>query len=328
MPVADPEGGPGRESHHDPAAGRRGRCGAVRTGARRCRVRADRAAASRVVESGGGRVSDRGRAVVLGVPRLRVPCERSDAAPRSVQEPELRGREHRDARAVRRTVGAVLLPRPLPPAGRRLHPARIRSGVAAREPRHVRAVLTLWRARRPFRPAPVHGRRPAGRGCRHAPAPGLRRAGPLPDRSASRDPRVLAGPVDDGRAAHRSDSRRHRRERGGNRLGRQQRCRPSRRPDRDGGDRCARGRAVQLISGQQARQSSLVAFRVGVGVASGLVIIGGLIGAGIRNPRRVVRASQCSGGQLAGAPLDAAGLHAPQRGFTPRKRPELSWRSS
>jgi EmrB/QacA subfamily drug resistance transporter len=58
-------------------------------------------------------------------------------------------------------------------------------------------------------------------------------------------------------------------------------------------------------------QSSLEAFRVGIGVASGLVIIGGLIGAaGIRNPRRVVRARHCSGGQLAGAPLDAAGVHA------------------
>jgi EmrB/QacA subfamily drug resistance transporter len=70
--------------------------------------------------------------------------------------------------------------------------------------------------------------------------------------------------------------------------------------------------AITVATGQ----SSLEAFRVGVGVASGLVIIGGLIGAaGIRNPRRVVRASQCSGGQLAGAPLDAAGLHAPQTGL-------------
>jgi EmrB/QacA subfamily drug resistance transporter len=65
--------------------------------------------------------------------------------------------------------------------------------------------------------------------------------------------------------------------------------------------------AITVASGQ----SSLQAFRVGIGVCSGLVVIGGLIGAaGIRNPRRVVRASQCSGGQLAGAPLDAAGLHA------------------
>jgi hypothetical protein len=60
-------------------------------------------------------------------------------------------------------------------------------------------------------------------------------------------------------------------------------------------------------------QSSLEAFRAGIGVAAGLVIIGGLIGAaGVRNPRRIVRARHCAGGQLAGAPLDAAGLHASQ----------------
>jgi EmrB/QacA subfamily drug resistance transporter len=65
--------------------------------------------------------------------------------------------------------------------------------------------------------------------------------------------------------------------------------------------------AITVASGQ----SSLDAFRVGVGVASALVVLGGLIGAaGIQNPRRVVRAEECSGGQLAGAPLDAAGLHA------------------
>jgi hypothetical protein len=59
--------------------------------------------------------------------------------------------------------------------------------------------------------------------------------------------------------------------------------------------------------------ASLDAFRLGVGVAGGLVIVGGLIGAaGIRNPRRVVRADRCAGGQLAGAPLDAAGVHAVQ----------------
>jgi EmrB/QacA subfamily drug resistance transporter len=67
--------------------------------------------------------------------------------------------------------------------------------------------------------------------------------------------------------------------------------------------------AITVASGQ----SSLEAFRVGIGVSSALVIIGGLIGAaGIRNPKRVVRASECAGGQLAGAPLDAAGLHASQ----------------
>ena len=66
-------------------------------------------------------------------------------------------------------------------------------------------------------------------------------------------------------------------------------------------------RAITVASGD----SSLTAFRVGIGVASALVVLGGLIGAaGIQNPRRVVRAQQCPGGQLSGAPLDAAGLHA------------------
>jgi EmrB/QacA subfamily drug resistance transporter len=68
--------------------------------------------------------------------------------------------------------------------------------------------------------------------------------------------------------------------------------------------------AAAITAGSNA--ASLDAFRLGIGVAGGLVILGGLIGAaGIRNPRRVVRAQQCAGGQLAGAPLDAAGLHAP-----------------
>ena len=60
-------------------------------------------------------------------------------------------------------------------------------------------------------------------------------------------------------------------------------------------------------------QSSLAAFRLGIGAAGALVVIGGLIGAaGIRNPRRVVRAEKCAGGQLTGAPLDAAGVHVPR----------------
>jgi EmrB/QacA subfamily drug resistance transporter len=59
-------------------------------------------------------------------------------------------------------------------------------------------------------------------------------------------------------------------------------------------------------------QASVDGFRWGIGVAGLLVIGGGLIGAvGIRNPRRVVEAKRCSGGQLAGAPLDAAGVRAP-----------------
>jgi hypothetical protein len=61
--------------------------------------------------------------------------------------------------------------------------------------------------------------------------------------------------------------------------------------------------AITAASGQ----SSLDAFCLSLGIVAGLVAIGGTIGAvGIRNSRQVVRAKGCSGGQLAGAPLDAA----------------------
>jgi hypothetical protein len=67
--------------------------------------------------------------------------------------------------------------------------------------------------------------------------------------------------------------------------------------------------AAEIV--RASNQSSLDGFRLGVGIAGALVIAGGAIGGlGIRNPRRVVRAAQCRGGQLAGAPLDAAGVHA------------------
>jgi len=72
-----------------------------------------------------------------------------------------------------------------------------------------------------------------------------------------------------------------------------------------------RRQAAAITAGSNA--ASVDAFRLGIGVAGGLVIIGGLIGAaGIRNPRRVVKAERCAGGQIAGAPLDAAGVHAAQ----------------
>jgi EmrB/QacA subfamily drug resistance transporter len=61
-----------------------------------------------------------------------------------------------------------------------------------------------------------------------------------------------------------------------------------------------------------SEEASVDAFRWAIGIAGLLVIGGGVIGAvGIRDPRRAVAARHCSGGQLAGAPLDAAGVHAP-----------------
>ncbi len=59
-----------------------------------------------------------------------------------------------------------------------------------------------------------------------------------------------------------------------------------------------------------ANAASLESFRVGIAIAGGLVLLGGVIGAvGIQNPRRAVCAEECAGGPLIGASPDAAGLH-------------------
>jgi EmrB/QacA subfamily drug resistance transporter len=53
--------------------------------------------------------------------------------------------------------------------------------------------------------------------------------------------------------------------------------------------------------------ASVHAFHVGMGISATLVALGGVLGLTlIRNPRREVPSAGCSGGQLAGAPLDAA----------------------
>ncbi len=53
--------------------------------------------------------------------------------------------------------------------------------------------------------------------------------------------------------------------------------------------------------------ASVHAFRTGIGIAAGLVALGGLLGlAGIVNPRRTVSAAGCAGGQLVGVPEEVA----------------------
>jgi len=80
-----------------------------------------------------------------------------------------------------------------------------------------------------------------------------------------------------------------------------------------------RPEAVAIV--HAADQASLHSFRIGIGIAGGLVFLGGLIGAaGIRNPRRRVLAARCPGGQLIGGSADAAGCHEPQ----PAGRVELA----
>ena len=66
------------------------------------------------------------------------------------------------------------------------------------------------------------------------------------------------------------------------------------------------GEAARLRA--DAASASRSAFRLGMGIAAALVAGGGLMGlAGIQNPRRRVRASDCAGGQLVAQPRDAAG---------------------
>ncbi len=58
------------------------------------------------------------------------------------------------------------------------------------------------------------------------------------------------------------------------------------------------------------QDASTAAFRLALAVAAGLVFAGGLVAAVvIQDPARRVRAEGCPGGQLTGAPPDAAGCH-------------------
>ena len=62
---------------------------------------------------------------------------------------------------------------------------------------------------------------------------------------------------------------------------------------------------VQASVRQGAVDASVGAFRVGVGISTALVALGGILGlVGIRNPRRQVSAADCPGGQLAGHPRE------------------------
>jgi EmrB/QacA subfamily drug resistance transporter len=66
-------------------------------------------------------------------------------------------------------------------------------------------------------------------------------------------------------------------------------------------------RAEARVVSQAAEDAAVTAFHRGAAIAAALVALGGALGVvGIRNPRRVVASEGCPGGQLAGAPVEAA----------------------
>jgi EmrB/QacA subfamily drug resistance transporter len=65
--------------------------------------------------------------------------------------------------------------------------------------------------------------------------------------------------------------------------------------------------AVRAEVAAGSLDASVKAFHVAIGIATSLVALGGVLGLiGIVNPRRRVAAAYCAGGQLAGAPREAA----------------------
>src|SRR5918999_1665694 len=184
--------------------------------------------------------ADRGRPAVRRLPRMGGPHPSSHAAARPVQAPQLRLREHRDVRHVRRPGAPVLLPGPVPPAGGRLERDGRGHDEHPGDAPDVRALHALRDAGRPLRTAVLHGRGTARDRRRPGALPAPRRRRRLPHRPAPRPARLRTGAVDDGRAAHLDRARRRRRVERRDRLRGEQRDRPRGGPRCD--RRCGRGR--------------------------------------------------------------------------------------
>ncbi|HEX6714586.1 MAG TPA: hypothetical protein VF066_14425, partial [Thermoleophilaceae bacterium] len=69
--------------------------------------------------------------------------------------------------------------------------------------------------------------------------------------------------------------------------------------------------------------SSIHAFRFGLGISTALVALGGVLGlVGIRNPRREIHCEDCPGGAFAGAPVEAGRERLPVVVVPRRRDPE------
>ena len=73
-------------------------------------------------------------------------------------------------------------------------------------------------------------------------------------------------------------------------------------------------------------EASVSGLHLGAGSAAGIAFLAGLLGAGLRNPRRAVKARECAGGALVAAPRDAARRpeESREKGTAPAKDRTLS----
>src|SRR3954451_12316237 len=208
-PVRDRDAGADRDRGARPDArretpvGRLARRRALRARAGGAGVRADPPARRRVGRAERRHPDARRVRALRPLPPARGDHGRADAAALALPTAELRGRQRRDLHHVRRAVGALLLPDPVPAAGRRVERAEGRARDAPDDRRHVRPVAPHRPARRPVRAAYLHGRRPARRRGRAPAGAACRRRSRLRDRPAAGAARLRYRSVVDGRAAHR-----------------------------------------------------------------------------------------------------------------------------
>ena len=149
--VARGDGGAAARAPWRPPAGRLARRRAVVPRPRRADARADPPAGVGLGRAGRGLARARRARVPRPLPLARVDDAVPDAPAGAVLAPQLQRRQPADVRDVRGPGGAVLLPRAVPPAGRRLQRRSRQASRRCRPRRHVPALQARGRAGRPLR---------------------------------------------------------------------------------------------------------------------------------------------------------------------------------